>query len=295
MYKRWKPSNYVCFTYYPAPGREPTPKPLLVKESADWWLWGEEICPTTQRVHLQGMAYSKTNRDWKLMRKSMHAEATVDGEASLRYCTKDQKNIVEAGTRPTEWPKPRPPKKRMLNSELLKRPLNELVDEELIPLRGLKRLKEDIDLYTAYKALPSNATDCKGIWIYGDAGCGKSYAVRNRYPDCFLKAQNKWWDGYKGQDSVLLDDFDRQGVCLSHYLKIWADRWTCTAEVKGSTIPLSHSTFIITSNYTINDLFPIQSDPDLNAAISRRFKEVQMTISPTGVREMTWNGAPFSL
>jgi len=240
------------------------------------------------------MCYGSAQRDWKKLRKAMHCEPMADGEASLIYCQKECKNITETGTRPKVWPKPAQKKKRLLNSELLKRPLNELVDEELVPLRGLKRLKEDIDLYMAFKAQPANTTDCKGIWIYGDAGTGKSHAVRTKYPDCFLKAQNKWWDGYKGQSVVLLDDFDKQGTCLSHYLKIWADRWTCTAEVKGSTISTAHSIFIITSNYSINELFPLQADPDLYAAISRRFKEVHMTIVGQQ-RSMTHNGTNFLL
>lgn len=294
MYKRWKPTNYVCFTYYPSDKRPATPKEFLVHAKAQWWLWGEEVCPTTGRIHLQGMAYSKDDRDWKKLRKACHTEPTADGEASLVYCQKECRNIVEVGTRPTVWPKPTLKKKKMLNSELLKRPLNELVDEELIPLRGLKRLKEDIDLYTAFKAPPANAPDCKGVWIYGDPGTGKSHAVRSRYPDLFLKSQNKWWDGYKGQAIVLMDDFDKQGICLSHYLKIWADKWTCTAEVKGSTIPLSHEMLIITSNYTIEDLFPMSVDPDLHAAISRRFKLVKMTLIG-GQRTMTSNGSPFIL
>lgn len=294
MYKRWKPTNYVCFTYYPSGVRPPTPKIALDADSADWWLWGEEVCPTTGRIHLQGMAYSSTNRDWKKLRKACHTEPTADGEASLTYCQKECRNITETGTRPTIWPKPALKKKKMLNAELLKRPLNELVDDELIPLRGLKRLKEDIDLYTAFKQPTANAQDCKGIWIYGDPGAGKSHAVREKYPDIFLKSQNKWWDGYKGQAQVLLDDFDKQGVCLSHYLKIWADKWTCTAEVKGSTIPLSHNLFIITSNYTIEELFPTSVDPDLHAAISRRFRLIHMTFQ-NGQRTMTLNNAPFTL
>lgn len=53
-----------------------------------------------------------------------------------------------------------------------------------------------------------------------------------------------------------MDDLDfAGGQMLGHYLKIWADKWACTGEVKGGTVPLCHKRFIVTSNYTIAELF----------------------------------------
>jgi len=93
--------------------------------------------------------------------------------------------------------------------------------------------------------------------------------AREKYGhDLYLKAQNKWWDGYMGQKYVLLDDFDKHGACLAHHLKIWADRYSTYGEVKGSTIPLQIEKFIITSNYEPKQLF---EDAEMLAAIERRF------------------------
>lgn len=91
--------------------------------------------------------------------------------------------------------------------------------------------------------------------------------ARQRYPGSYLKAQNKWWDGYSGQKSVILDDLDSD--CLAHYLKIWADRYACTGEIKGSTIPLNFDKLVVTSNYHPAQLF---KDEQMTAAIIRRFK-----------------------
>jgi len=44
-------------------------------------------------------------------------------------------------------------------------------------------------------------------------------------------------------------------ICLGHYLKIWGDHYACTGEVKGGTVPLVHKRLIITSNYSIAELF----------------------------------------
>jgi len=85
---------------------------------------------------------------------------------------------------------------------------------------------------------------------------------------------NKWWDGYVGQENVLLEDFDKGGACLGHYLKIWADRYACTGETKGGTIPLQFKKFVITSNYTPEQLW---EDTEMRAAIDRRFVKKHFT------------------
>lgn len=79
----------------------------------------------------------------------------------------------------------------------------------------------------------------------------------------------KWWCGYLGEPAVLLEDVDYKiGTDLTYYLKLWLDNYVIEAETKGGRIRASPRVFIITSNYTIADLF--QADPVLVEAISRR-------------------------
>lgn len=114
---------------------------------------------------------------------------------------------------------------------------------------------------------PTDKTAPTGIWIFGAPGVGKSFYARQHYgSSLYLKAQNKWWDGYQGEKNVLLDDFDCKA--LGHYIKIWADAYAFMAECKGSSIQIRPDNFIITSNYMPEDIF---DDPVLAAAVRRRF------------------------
>jgi len=133
--------------------------------------------------------------------------------------------------------------------------------------RGLRDLKLILDQ-------PYNHDGVRGTWIWGPPGTGKSHHARLINPNStYLKPQNKWFDGYTGQDVILLDDLDT-GM-LGHYLKIWADKYACTGETKGGTINLRHTKFVVTSNYPISYFFP--EDPEMCQAVERRFKQIHLT------------------
>lgn len=118
---------------------------------------------------------------------------------------------------------------------------------------------------------PYDHHQTRGIWIWGPPGSGKSYSSRKFDPTAYLKAQNKWWDGYSGQKTVILDDLDTN--VLGHLLKIWSDRYACTGETKGGTVNLRHTCFIVTSNFSIENLF--SAEPQMSAALARRFRVIE--------------------
>jgi len=109
----------------------------------------------------------------------------------------------------------------------------------------------------------------KCVWIAGRTGIGKSYYVRTTCPpnELYSKSPTIWWDAYTCQKTVLLDDFSDDQ--LGYELKIWADQYLFTAQVKYGTVIPIYTTFFVTSQK-----FPYQifKDKDDIQAINRRFE-----------------------
>lgn len=108
-------------------------------------------------------------------------------------------------------------------------------------------------------------------WYYGPTGTGKSRTAFDQAVPVYAKMQNKWWDGYQGEKIVVLDEFGKDHVCLGNHLKKWADPWTpFVAEAKGGALTPDYDIFIVTSNYSLEELFG--SDEAILGPLRRRFK-----------------------
>jgi len=103
-------------------------------------------------------------------------------------------------------------------------------------------LKETIDLPDIFP--------CEVIVIWGKSGAGKSRKAREIDPKLYNMPEpingTVWFDGYKGQETVLLDDF--YGWLKYHTLLQMTDIYNMQMPVKGSFIDRQWKRVIITSN-----------------------------------------------
>jgi len=109
-------------------------------------------------------------------------------------------------------------------------------------------LLPNIRALTQYQTLISKSShrDLKVIVLYGVSGSGKTRWAYDNYPDLFSKPDGDWWDGYAGEQCVLLDDF-AGGLPFHTLLKV-ADRYPLRLPIKGGFVPALFTTLVITSN-----------------------------------------------
>ena len=69
------------------------------------------------------------------------------------------------------------------------------------------------------------------------------------------------------EDYVLIDDIEPVHHVLGHHIKQWADHYPFTAEQKGTSIRIRPKVIVITSNYTIDEIWT----GTMAEAIKRRF------------------------
>lgn len=158
------------------------------------------------------------------------------------------------------------------NSKLINNDIKDLVDEGEISIMSVPTLiKAKRAYFTSIKPPLFNKRQC--FWIYGRPRVGKSHIIRHMFPDIYDKPQNKWWDLYINEEYVLIDDFDKQGECLGHLLKIWADDYRFLGEIKGGSIYIVNKALFITSNYKIEDIF---QDTEVRDALMCRFISIEL-------------------
>lgn len=249
-------------------------KPLLEKfyeDHCQYLVFGNEISESGT-PHYQGFFTLKVKKRLAALKKILgstpHFEVAKGTSIQASdYCKKDG-DYVEFGTPPT------PGKRTDLEAacDAIKdgASMHDVAESHPTVFVKFGRGLRDLRLILQK---PYHHAGVRGLWIWGPPGTGKSHSARLISESYYLKAQNKWFDGYNGEDVIILDDLDTN--ILGHYLKIWADKYACTGETKGGTIHLQHKMFIITSNYAPDSLW--KEDEQMCEAVKRRFTVVHKT------------------
>lgn len=239
--------------------------------------FGKEIAPTTNTPHLQGFVYWANARTLgatiKLLRGCHVESARGSFSQCIAYCSKEGE-FFEYGVRPQD-PSDKGDRESTRWDTALESArsgaLNEIDAQILVSHYGsLSRIA--VDSIVVPVSLPTTT----GYWVIGKSGCGKSRGVRDLFPELYPKPLNKWWDGFRNQTEVLVDDVDSSHTqWIGGFLKIWSDHYGFIAEAKGKSFPCRPGRIICTSQYTIEELF--SNDQQLVEALKRRFVVIQCT------------------
>lgn len=129
----------------------------------------------------------------------------------------------------------------------------------------------------------TGTTDPEIMWWFGPTGTGKSRECFALYPTAYVKMNNKWWDGYRGEETVIIDDY-RPDMCpFSHLLRI-LDRYPMRVETKGGSAPLTATRFIITTTGRPEVLWATRTEEDLGQLLRRLSSIVEFL--PNGERRV---------
>lgn len=269
-----KKSYSYCFTLnnYTAVDDEQL-KALEADSKVRYLLYGKEV-GEQGTPHYQGYIYYHNRVVFNTLKKALPranisaARGTV--QQNYDYCTKSG-DFYEFGDRP------------LTKTEQGKRG-REYWDEQLSLAKKGKVEECDSKLQIThhhalhsiaakYAPMPPDNDDVDNFWYYGETGTGKSKKARTENPGAYLKLANKWWDGYTGQEVVIIEDFDKSHKVLGYHFKIWGDRYAFPAEVKGSKLNLRPKKIIVTSNWSPREIWG--DEPQTLGPIERRFKLVQ--------------------
>lgn len=256
-------------------------KERLMVVNCRYIVFGEEIAPKTGTPHLQGFVYFKDAKTRSACMKNLGVgkriwfqkeseKATVNDR--INYCKKECTNIFEYGD---------PPKQGARGDlEQLVTSIQEgdiTTDDIAIENpymyqqygRTLHK-NEDIALRKKFRTEMT-----QGIWYFGKTEKGKSeraykdYDPKTHYN---VPVQDKgWWDGYTGQEIVILNDF--RGEYNYQFMLNLVDRYPFSVSRRcREPVPFLAKKVIVTSSLPPWEIYKHRLEEDKIEQLLRRFK-----------------------
>lgn len=273
---RAQTSRKFCYTLFD----HESPPRLFWSINSTYSIMGLEFCPDTGRLHWQSFAYFKREITLTAAIKIIqgffdikcHVEICRGSiKDNFEYCSKN-KIYYESGVLPKG-------QGARTDLKLVKDDImsgKKTSDDILLENpefhhqygRTLDRI-EDLYLRTKFRTTPTT-----GEWIYGPTGVGKSMkAFTNYTPETHYNVpdDNGWWDNYKGQETVIFNDF--RGWLKYEKLLEMVDRYPFDVPRRNrKPIPFTSKHVIITSSLSPEEVYKNRNSEDKIEQLYRRFK-----------------------
>lgn len=166
-------------------------------------------------------------------------------EQNRVYCSKDR-DFTEWGTCPRQG---RRTDLEEVSKDIISKGLR--IDEVISEFphmvvkypRGMTMLCDFVTLHRNENIAPSV------LWLWGPTGVGKTRYGVDKYgvDNIYIKDGTQWWDGYKQQDCVIIDDFD--GKWPYRDLLRLLDRYPYQGQIKGGYVKINSPCIIITCEH----------------------------------------------
>jgi len=260
-----------CFTIN-NPSVEDCEGVIEVASSCRYLICGDEV-GESGTPHLQGyLVLPKKTRIKTLSKRLPRAaiyQARGTSEQNRVYCSKGGK-FEEYGQCPSDTRITSERASELMNNrwhvarELAKSGRIDEIEPELY-IRYLRTFER---IAINSRAAPVINDQLFNLWIYGGTGTGKTSWCWKNFPDHYQKLKNKWWCDYKNEKVVIMQEFGRVHSKLSEHVKEWADHYPFRAEFKTGGGVYNFKVLIITSNYSIDQIW---SEDEIVEPMNRRF------------------------
>lgn len=221
-------------------------------------------------MHLQGYVYFKDAKLGSKMQKLIpraHLEASRGtADDNIKYCSKDG-IFYEFGTRPRQGQ--RNDLQDICDMVLNKVPMITIATEHpgsfIRYSKGIEKLQSLV--------MTERTNKPTVYWIYGPTGCGKTRYATTISTSFYIKDHTQWWDGYKQQDVIVIDDFD--GRWPFRDLLRLLDRYPYQGQYKGGYIQINSPHIVITCDRSIEECMCHLTDTEL-PQLKRRFDKIEL-------------------
>lgn len=242
-------------------------------------IWQVEKCPTTDKLHIQGYIQFKRSVRLAAVKKyigvACHVEpARGSCEDNINYCSKEDTRIEG----PYTYGKPSRQGKRS-DLEKCKEILDDTKSMKEVFKKQFASAVKYHKAFDRYLAIEMEETERK--WqmevyvLIGEPGSGKTRYVYDNNENVFspiITPGKWWWDGYKGQETVLIDDI--REVNPTYVLQL-TDRYPMRVEYKGGSCNFCSKKIYFTSNIDWKQWFMTSAHAAMNIrAFERRITEV---------------------
>lgn len=251
------PSRKWCFTFFPETKEDPDW--LCIRDPVLYIRWQREVCPDTQREHLQGvLALSKPMRMTgvkALLHPAVHLEATKDWQRSLTYVWKSETSVE--GSKRELGVMPQQGKRSDLTTAIT-----------TMEQSGLDRVASELpSVYVRYhkglEALQRRRAKIQAVYprkvvvLIGPPGVGKTYWALTKFENVYrvLDAKKGWFDGLDGHQVALFDDVGRGSLPCHNTLKQLTDSYGLHVQVKGGSTLWTPRLVILTSNELMDEWY----------------------------------------
>lgn len=251
-------------------------------------VYQREVCPETGRHHYQGYVEFNKTCTYKQMRvhlncPSVHLEDRKGTqEQAIAYCKKEGSRATGCFFDVFEWGVPARQGSRTDLAVVRGSILNSIDSSTNVrdfaianPVLYVKN-HVGIEKLIYHHKLPRNhAMQVEIYW--GETGTGKTRKAFEENKDLYIKPFGQWWNGYEGQECVLIDDYDGY-LNFREFLQL-TDRYPHQVPTKFGFRQFTSKKIIFTSNIDPVLWYSDQENSSLGAFKRRITRVIKFSFS----------------